>query len=102
MSKELQRCQYQLKVHESLMAELGKEANASLAQQSIATASETENEDLMAVIEENDRLKDENVTLQQRLAELSLQVAAVSQVTVGATRDGGGIKVKASRLDGLC
>jgi hypothetical protein len=48
------------------------------------------------------RLKEENEALQQKLAELSLQIAAISHITIGAARTESGIKIKASRLDGLC
>ena len=47
------------------------------------------------------QLQLQNEQLQQRLAELSLQIAAVSEITVGAKKGEGGIKVKASRLDGM-
>lgn len=56
---------------------------------------EVDDNDLAEAMEENDRLKEENETLQQRLAELSLQMATVSETVIG------GRKIKASRLDSL-
>jgi len=96
VEKELKRCQQQLKAQEAVRDELEKAANASIMKQSLSFTNEMQNTDLVAVMEENQQLKEENEALQQRLAELSLQIAAVSQVTIG------GIKVKASRRDGLC
>lgn len=102
VQKELKRCQYQLKVHETLKDDLEKATNASMMKQSLTFSNEMQTADLVAVMDENERLKEENEQLQQRLAELSLQIAAVSQITVGQRKETGGIKVKASRLDGLC
>lgn len=102
VNKELKRCQYQLQVHEQLKADMEKETTASIAKQNLTLSKEMQNEDLVAVMNENERLKEENEQLQQRLAELSLQIAAVSQITIGGRKNEAGIKVKASRLDGLC
>ena len=96
VEKELKRCQNQLKAQEAVKDDLEKAANASLIKQNLTFTNEMQNEDLIAVMEENQRLKEENESLQQRLAELSLQIAAVSQINIG------GLKVKASRRDGLC
>ena len=79
-----------------------RESNATTAKQTLTQSSETQNADLVAVMNENERLKEENEQLQQRLAELSLQIAAVSQITIGGRKNEAGIKLKASRLDGLC
>jgi mevalonate kinase len=102
VGRELKRCQQQLKVHETMRSELAKAATASVAKQTLTATAEAQDEQLIEVMEENQRLKEENETLQQRLAELSLQIAAVSQITVGGAKPEGGLKVKASRLDGLC
>ena len=101
VTKELARCQQQLRVHEALRSDMERVTNATLAKQNMTTPSEADNEDLAEVMSENERLKEENEQLQQRLAELSLQIAAVSEITVGAKKGEGGIKVKASRLDGM-
>ncbi|OHT15717.1 hypothetical protein TRFO_13881 [Tritrichomonas foetus] len=102
VNKELKRCQYQLQVHEQMKADIEKESSASLAKQNLTFSNEMQNADLVAVMNENERLKEENEQLQQRLAELSLQIAAVSQITIGGRKNEAGLKVKASRLDGLC
>lgn len=102
VNKELKRCQYQLQVHEQLRADIERESNATTAKQTLTQSPETQNADLVAVMNENERLKEENEQLQQRLAELSLQIAAVSQITIGGRKNEAGIKLKASRLDGLC
>jgi regulator of replication initiation timing len=86
-----------------MRADLAKAATATQAkQQSLGATGESPDEQMLEVIEENQRLREENEALQQKLAELSLQIAAVSQITVGGSREQGGLKVKASRLDGLC
>lgn len=96
VDKELKRCQHQLRLHENVRDELEKATTATTMKQTLQNASDVQSEDLAAVIQENNRLREENEQLQQRLAELSLQIASVSQITVG------GVKVKASRRDGLC
>jgi chromosome segregation ATPase len=102
VGRELKRCQQQLKTHEAMRDDLAKAAAASQTKQSLTPQTESPDEQILEVIDENQRLKEENEALQQKLAELSLQIAAVSQITVGQTRADGGIKVKASRLDDLC
>ncbi|EAX97756.1 hypothetical protein TVAG_080160 [Trichomonas vaginalis G3] len=93
VDRELKRCQAQLKAQENAREALEKETNASAMKQNLTFSNEIQSQDLVAVMEENSKLKEENEQLQQRLAELSLQIAAVSQINIG------GIKIKASRLD---
>jgi hypothetical protein len=102
VDREMKRCQQQLKMHETIRDDIAKAATTSPARQSLTVASDTQDEELIEVMEENRQLKEETEALQQRLAELSLQIAAVSQITVGSRRSDGGLKIKASRLDGLC
>lgn len=99
---ELNRRQRELRKHETRRSTIEKATNASLMQQNMSMTGEMRDDDLAVIMGENARLKGENEALQQRLAELSLQIAAVSQITVGGASGEGGIKVKASRLDGLC
>jgi chromosome segregation ATPase len=102
VDRELQRCQQQLQAHEAMRDELARVAVESEAKHNLAASVEDPDGQMIEIMEENQRLKEENEGLQQRLAELSLQIAAVSQITVGGESGEGGVKVKASRLDGLC
>ncbi|KAH0791938.1 hypothetical protein GPJ56_004122 [Histomonas meleagridis] len=99
INKELSRCKKQLKIHESLKNEYERLANVKPSQ-TIVDADFVQNENLEDLMEENKKLKEENEKLQQKLAELNLQIAAVSEITVGSKTKIGGLKLKASRLDG--
>lgn len=95
VDRELKRAKQQLRAQKAANESLERVANTTMARQTMASTSEVQSEDLVAVMEENSRLKEENEQLQQRLAELSLQMASVSEIRVG------GLKLKASRRDGL-
>jgi hypothetical protein len=101
VERELQRCHQQLHTHEALRDILAQTANTGAARQATSGSGGAQEEEIIEALEENQRLKEENEALQQRLAELSLQIATVSQITVGRAKVEGGLKIKASRLDGL-
>lgn len=95
VDRELKRAQTQLKIQEHKKVELEKSLETQAQNRNLDLTREVEDEDLIAVMEENQRLRDENDALQQRLAELSLQMAAVSETVIN------GRKIKASRLDSM-
>jgi hypothetical protein len=95
----------QPRTHEAIREALAKATTASAARQSLVASVEgrgragrTDAGDARGEPE----TEGGNEALQQKPAELSLQIAAVSHITVGGRATESGVKVKASRLERVC